>query len=237
VFVRRPRYTRQEAAAAAAASQSFSETLRKLGLRPAGGNHQSLRKQLERWGISTAHFDPAAARRAGGRQRATPLAEVLVEHSTFSRGHLKERLYSSGLKERRCEICRQGPTWRGKEMALILDHINGVADDHRLENLRIVCPNCAATLETHCGRNEARRCAHCRRPFRARAPRQRFCSRACSSSRSRPHKRKVKRPPLDRLRADVADLGFSATGRRYGVSGNAIRKWLKHYAQTDGAHG
>jgi HNH endonuclease len=37
-------------------------------------------------------------------------------------------------------------------MALILDHINGVRDDNRLENLRIVCPHCAATFETHCGR-------------------------------------------------------------------------------------
>ena len=61
-------------------------------------------------------------------------------------------------------------------MALILDHINGVATDNRLENLQIVCPNCAATLDTHCGRNLPRReveieCAAVRDPLRPAASR------------------------------------------------------------------
>jgi hypothetical protein len=33
-------------------------------------------------------------------------------------------------------------------MALILDHIDAVPTDNRIENLRIVCPSCAATLDT-----------------------------------------------------------------------------------------
>ena len=58
-------------------------------------------------------------------------------------------------------------------MALILDHINGVADDNRLENLQIVCPNCAATLDTHCGRANRRPleeypCERCGTAFRPR---------------------------------------------------------------------
>src|SRR3954469_23640116 len=113
-----------------------------------------------------------------------PLSEILVEHSTFSRGHLKERLYGEGLKQRRCELCGQGEEWRGQPMSLILDHINGAADDNRFENLRIVCPNCAATFETHCGRQnrrqEERECEHCGRLFVVKHRRQRFCSRRCN---------------------------------------------------------
>ena len=149
-----PRYSEAEARRAVAESMSFSEALRRLGMRAAGGNHLTLKKYVELWQIPTDHFDPLfGQRRALGRRQITPLEEILVEHSNYSRGSLKKRLYAAALKHRACELCGQGELWRGRRMALILDHVNGVATDHRLENLRIVCPNCAATLDTHCGRN------------------------------------------------------------------------------------
>jgi hypothetical protein len=38
-----------------------------------------------------------------------------------------------------------------------MDHINGVNNDNRIENIRIVCPNCNATLDTHCGKNKSKK--------------------------------------------------------------------------------
>src|SRR6266480_4613309 len=120
-------------------------------------------------------------------------------------------------------------------MALILDHANGVATDNRLENLRIVCPNCAATLPTHCGRNfdpvRPRACLRCGSAFRPRYSRQRYCSMDCGRRAGapgpRPHVRKVERPLASQLLAEIDQLGYVAVGRQYGVSDNAIRKWLR----------
>ena len=230
------RYTETELRAAVSEALCLSDVLRHFGLRAAGGNFSTLRSHLDRWEIPTDHFDPYAARRARSRPSG-PLEKILTPASSYSRRRLKERLYSEGLKQRRCELCGQGEDWRGRRMSLVLDHINGIHDDNRLENLRVVCPNCAATLETHCGRRNrlerVRACQRCGAEFTARAARQRFCSTACGTRWERsgmrgpqPGRRRVERPPLAALLAEVERDGFSAVGRRLGVSDNAVRKWL-----------
>jgi hypothetical protein len=160
-------------------------------------------------------------------------------NSTFARGHLKQRLFATGLKDRRCELCGQGEIWRGRTMSLILDHINGVADDYRIENLRIVCPNCAATLDTHCGKANRRpprtvRCADCGVEFDPKSRRQRYCSRECGQRRrDQPRRaRKVERPPYEQLVREVGATSWSAVGRKYGVSDNAVRKWVRWYERV-----
>lgn len=238
-----PRYEESEAREAVAASRSYSEVLRRLGMRPAGGNHAVLRRYVDEvWRIPTDHFDAGASVRRAPTKRARPLNEILVRDSGYSRGNLKTRLFTEGLKERRCEMCGQGELWRGRWMSLILDHINGVPDDHRLENLRIVCPNCAATLDTHCGRKNrqerpTRACKRCGTEFTAKYSSHRYCSHSCgcrwdrTSLRGRPQPaiRKAERPPYEKLLTEIEADGYCAVGRRYGVSDNAVRKWVRFY--------
>jgi 5-methylcytosine-specific restriction endonuclease McrA len=50
-------------------------------------------------------------------------------------------------------LCGQQPMWNGKQLVLILDHINGINNDNRLENLRLLCPNCNSQTPTFAGRN------------------------------------------------------------------------------------
>jgi hypothetical protein len=134
-----------------------------------------------------------------------------------------------------CERCGQGEIWRGERLALILDHINGVGNDNRIENLQIVCPNCAATLSTHCGRNKRTprvevQCLRCGATFTRRRPGQKYCSPECGQRwnravRVRPGARRAERPPYKQLLQEIAGSSYLAVGRRYGVSDNAIRKW------------
>ena len=242
-----PRYSEEEARIAVGASLSYAETLRRLGLCSTGGNWRTLRIWIDRWTIPVDHFDSRAAQRAGLRRRPQPLDEIMVEGSTYSRNHLKNRLYREGMKARRCEVCAQGELWRGQPMSLILDHVNGIRDDHRLENLRIVCPNCAATLTTHCGRKNRvevspRDCLRCGSQFSPTYARQRYCSRECGRRAPRPNRgvpnrglRRVERPPYDQLLREIAETSYVAVGRRYGVSDNAIHKWVRQYEREAAA--
>jgi Zn finger protein HypA/HybF involved in hydrogenase expression len=239
-----PEYSEQEAREAIAASLTVTEALRRLGMCPTGNAPKILRKYIAEWRIPIDHFDPDLARRRAlerARITARPLEDLLVRNSTARGSKFKVRLYREGLKQPRCELCGQGETWRGRPMALILDHVNGDSRDNRLENLRIVCPNCNATLDTHCGSNASRlpserTCARCGSAFRPKYRNHRYCSRDCGqrAARSRaphPDRRKVERPPYEQLVAEIEALGYSAVGRKYDVSDNAIRKWVRGYEQ------
>jgi hypothetical protein len=244
VFVSRgPRYQEAEARKAIRESRSWAEALRRLGMCPTGGASKVLRKYAALWGISADHFDPYATFQRPRTRK--PLEEILVKKSTYSRNHLKERLYQEELKRPICELCSQDENWHGRRLGMILDHVNGVSDDNRLSNLRIVCPNCAATLDTHCGRGRRlsrpdRDCERCGAPFRAKYATQRHCSQQCGSrwdrtGKPRPSARRAVRPPHAQLLREVTAVGYSATGRRYGVSDNAIRKWLRDYERERAA--
>lgn len=78
---------------------------------------------------------------------------VFSENSTYPRHSLKSRIRDKGLIDYNCSICNLEPVWLGKPMPLILDHINGINNDNRLENLRFVCSNCDSQLDTYKSKN------------------------------------------------------------------------------------
>jgi hypothetical protein len=87
--------------------------------------------------------------------KSTPLDVVLAQNSTYQNtAYLKKRLFSAKLLRNECYICAAPPEWKGRPLVLRLDHINGDRTDNRLENLRLLCPNCDSQLPTFAGRNK-----------------------------------------------------------------------------------
>lgn len=82
------------------------------------------------------------------------LEELLVLGSVFQSYKLKKRLFEAGLKKKKCEECGWSKSSVDGRIPLELDHINGVSHDNRLENLRILCPNCHSLKPTHRGLNK-----------------------------------------------------------------------------------
>jgi 5-methylcytosine-specific restriction endonuclease McrA len=145
-------WTDDDLAAAVAASDSVSEVSRRLGYTPNGGVHRMIVGRIRTSGLDTSHF--TGTRWARGRvlpQKTIPLEEILVERSTYrGSSKLRRRLIASGLLEAKCSICGLD-SWLGRALPLHLDHVNGDHTDNRLENLRILCPNCHSQTDTWCG--------------------------------------------------------------------------------------
>jgi len=80
--------------------------------------------------------------------------DVFVENSNYARHHIKKRILEDNKIEYVCACCGIDAIWNNKPMPLILDHINGVNNDNRLENLRFVCSNCDSQLDTYKSRNK-----------------------------------------------------------------------------------
>lgn len=92
------------------------------------------------------------------RPRAMPPEELFVEGTPRNNGHLRSRMYRLGLREPTCTDCGLSE-WRGRPLTLQLHHINGNRNDHRLENLALLCPNCHTQTSNWGGRNVKRKAA------------------------------------------------------------------------------
>ena len=60
---------------------------------------------------------------------------------------IKTYLIKNQLKNDICEICKMSAIWNKKPINLILERKNKNAKDNRLDNLRIICPNCYSQVK------------------------------------------------------------------------------------------
>jgi hypothetical protein len=153
------RYSDQDLLEAVRSSFSVAQVLKILGRVPTGDNYKVFYRRATRLGLDTSHFT-GQGHLKGKHHSWTPrrpLGEILVKDSTYrDRAKLKRRLLKEGLLINRCYECESEPVWQGKPLVLVLDHENGDWSDNRLENLRLLCPNCNSQQETFAGKNKGR---------------------------------------------------------------------------------
>lgn len=149
------RWTREILAEAVAACTTMNDVLRHLGVEVVGGQHTHISRRIRVFGIDTSHFGTRA--RPGRRTVAQEL--LAVQDPAGARrvqgDRLKRAMRESGVEDR-CALCGTGPVWRDRPLCLEVDHVNGNWRDNRLENLRLLCPNCHSTTDT-CRRRRASR--------------------------------------------------------------------------------
>ncbi|MDB5265772.1 MAG: hypothetical protein JWM39_485 [Parcubacteria group bacterium] len=149
------RWSRNVLRDAVFSSICISQVLVKLGLKPAGNNYQQFHYYVKEYEIDTSHFK-GQAWHAGisiPRKPMYKLSELLVKDSYTTIHNLKRRLFLEGVKKPKCEECGWKEMSEDGRVPIELDHINGDHLDNRIENLRILCPNCHSLKPTHRGSN------------------------------------------------------------------------------------
>ena len=213
----------QDLANTVANSQTLSEVLRHYGLNGEGSYHDTLKTRLSVDGITYPHIKMGmghnTGRRFGGREamsREQAVSRMFTQNSLYPRKQIIPYIKRYNLVPYECECGNQG-RWRDKKLSLQIDHINGCPNDHRLENLRWICPNCHSQTPTFAGR------ANRRKPPRP--------SQIDPHYRHKPrvNQRKVIRPSRDNLEKMVWEIPSAQIAKRFGVSDRTIGKWCKWY--------
>lgn len=133
---------------------SRQSSLRTLSLKvEIGSNVSWIDRKIRELGIDTSHWLGEAHLKGRRQPKAIPLENLLVEGVKTKIYPIKSRLIKEGIWEYKCVWCGISE-WQGEHITLQMDHINGNRKDNRLENLRLLCPNCHSQTETFCKRKE-----------------------------------------------------------------------------------
>lgn len=152
--------------------------------------------------------------------------ELFVEHSTAKRNEIRYTILKRNLLEYKCFDCGLIDVYNGKTLTLQLDHINGVNDDHRLENLRWLCPNCHSQQPTSYGRNNKKvkiislcECGNIK------CVESKFCAN-CNRTKAGEKRRKFE-VSKEELIILVKKFPLTSIGKMFNVSDNAVRRRCK----------
>jgi hypothetical protein len=227
------KYSNKEIICVLSQSKSLREALITFGYCSNGsGGYATIKSQLKKRNIEIPKYHYYGE--SGKNKNRIPIESILIENSTYTnRATLKNRLVSEGLLEYKCK-CGNNGHWNGKKLSLQLEHKNGVNNDNRIQNLEFLCPNCHSQSETFGGKNN--KCSKKVKKVK-KSSKHNFCkcgtiinneSTTCKKCHHINLRKLKVRPDLNELLKYVNEIGYVSTGKKYGVSDNTIRKWIKN---------
>lgn len=218
------KYSYEEIKSAVEKSITIANVCRELNIGVKGGNYKTMKKYIEYYNIDTSHFQTKNAHLKGkfNFKKRIPLDDILIENSKYlNNTNLKNRLFDENLKLNICEVCGIDK-WNNKRLVLQLDHINGINTDNRLENLRIICPNCHSQTDTFCGKQNSKK-------YLKEKEKLENNGKTIAQINKSLKDRRVERPDKEQLKKLIIENGFQGTGRIYKLDGNSIKKWCEQY--------
>lgn len=141
-----------ELAPAVAKAKSLAGVLELLGHANTGAARTRLKRGLDAYGLSTAHFTGQGHTQGAISPHRKPSSDILRRlepGSTRTRTMLLRRALDDIGVPHICSTCGIGDTWQGKRLVLEIDHTSGDRLDNRRENLRYLCPSCHSQTETY----------------------------------------------------------------------------------------
>jgi 5-methylcytosine-specific restriction endonuclease McrA len=137
---------------------SYQAVLNSFGLKTVGSNNQWIRTKISKLKLNITHFLGQGHLKGKNHNfnTQTPLLDILVEGCYYTTSRLSKRLVKEGLLKYECSICGIYD-WQHSKLVLHLDHINGCNTDNRIDNLRLLCPNCHSQTETYCAKNKGKK--------------------------------------------------------------------------------
>lgn len=206
-------------------SQTYKEVLRKMGRHEcSGGGYRTLKQRIVEDNIDVTHIENNSKKFRGTKRNKIPLQDILICNSTYqNNGNLKKRLLKENIIKNECSKCELKSVWCGESISLQLDHINGDSKDNRLENLRILCPNCHSQTNTYAGRNAAKKIKSNFCSCGAKKGRNSLTCKKCIPSPPE----KIQWPATEDLQKLLLEKPTSIIARELGVSDSAIGKRAK----------